>query len=218
MDLLEVLKKNQIKLLEEIQEVNSLLVLDSGDGRMKVKLINLKKLLSENDTEIAEIEPTLSLNTRHLSVDKLITKGDLQDAITGLHRRFDDVDSILEKHTTSLFNILKISVEQKEELNELISQAETQGIDELSFMKKLDEIINLMNEHRNSLPNEIVQAWDESRKLQTSTGLTGKLKLSIPFIPGILSYDIETPKNLKDTFAQIWRDFKNKEYFLKNKS
>ncbi|HMK24847.1 MAG TPA: COR domain-containing protein [Chitinophagaceae bacterium] len=167
---------------------------------------NIKEL-SETFSTYAEVRMDAAINSSLLRevYEKLSTT---HDEVIRLKQMISFQSDIL--HQLGIQSVLFIRLihtfneQQTEMVNQLLMSIEQQQIEtEESSNRLATDIINRILE---KLPNLAIENKEEiSVKINEEITTTGKLKLTIPLVPGILSYEKDFSKNLKIKFKS-WKD------------
>jgi internalin A len=181
------------------------------------QLVNLDEaLFSKNKWYRSKDDQSSKKN----ALEELLVKTNaLKEGMNALRSSLEEgLESILEqlgKQDVQLLALLDLSQSSKKSLAQLFQLMDTKHFSTNEMEKMEQRLTAAVEEMLDQLPEGITKKWSELKSKSTvNPDIKGKLKMKIPIIPTILSYEKEISYDLIKLLQRIWSDLKQGKVFV----
>lgn len=198
---------------------------------LKIRVKELEEEIEDKRRQLATIGKTQSTNPKlndikdgqnlnKNTLEELIVKTNaLKDGMNSLRNSLEEgLESIMDqlgKQDVQLLALLDLSQSSKKSLAQLFQLMDTNHFS-TNEMEKMEQRLTITIEKLlDQLPEAVTKQWSDLKSRSTvNPDIKGKLKVKIPIIPTILSYEKEIGYDLIKLPKRIWSDLKQGKVFV----
>jgi internalin A len=197
------LKKKVENLEKEIEAKRKELLALADRAKFKKRTSKQGTVDSSSDTLSSLLEQTKTLSQ------------DIHSLKSKFEESFESIINKLDGQDVMLLALLDLSQSSKKSLAQLFQLMDANHFSTNEMEKMEQRLTAAVEEMLDQLPEAVTKKWSELKSKSTvNPDIKGKLKMKIPIIPTILSYEKEISYDLIKLPQRIWSDLKQGKVFV----